>query len=91
MPQHQETGRETTLFRNIEGQALHIPSDYEIPVDRMKIRKDGDRLINEPVQKRRYSKFCWTCVLWALRMNFQRSTRAFCLPRKLSCNGIVDA
>ena len=52
MPQHQDTGREARLFRDNNCQALRIPADYEIPGDRVIIRKDGDRLIIEPVQKK---------------------------------------
>ena len=52
MPQQQDAGREARLFRDNEGQALRIPTAYEIPGDRVIIRKDGDQLIIEPVQKR---------------------------------------
>ena len=52
MSQHQDAGREARLFRNDDCQALRIPADYEIPGDRVMIRRDGDRLIIEPVQKK---------------------------------------
>ena len=52
MPQQKDAGREARLFRDNESQALRIPAAYEIPGDRVIIRKDGDQLIIEPVQKR---------------------------------------
>ena len=52
MPRHQDTGREARLFRDNNCQALRIPADYEIPGDRVMIRRDGERLIIEPVQKK---------------------------------------
>ena len=52
MSQHQDAGREARLFRNNNCQALRIPADYEIPGDHVMIRRDGERLIIEPVQKK---------------------------------------
>ena len=52
MPQQQDTGREARLFQDNESQVLHIPAAYEIPGDRVIIRKDGDRPIIEPVQRK---------------------------------------
>lgn len=52
MPQQQDASREARLFRDNESQVLRIPAAYEISRDRVIIRKDGDRLIIEPVQKR---------------------------------------
>lgn len=52
MPQHQDTGREARLYRYNNCQVLRIPADYEIPGDRVMIRRDGERLIIEPVQKK---------------------------------------
>ena len=50
MPKHQDTGREARLFRDNNRQTLRIPADYEIPGDRVMIRRDGERLIIEPVR-----------------------------------------
>lgn len=50
MPQHQDTGREARLFRDNNCQVLRIPADYEIPGDRVMIRRDGERLIIEPIR-----------------------------------------
>lgn len=43
--------REVRLFRNNRNQALRIPVEFELPGDRAILRKDGDRLIVEPVRK----------------------------------------
>lgn len=42
--------REVRLFRNNRNQAIRIPVDFELPGDRALIRRDGDRLIIEPVR-----------------------------------------
>ncbi len=43
--------RHVKLFRNGRNQALRIPRDFEIKGDEAILRKDGDRLILEPVRK----------------------------------------
>ena len=43
--------REVRLFRNNRNQAVRIPVDFELPGDRALLRKEGDRLILEPVRK----------------------------------------
>ena len=43
--------REVRLFRNNRNQAVRIPVEFELPGDRALLRKDGDRLIIEPVRK----------------------------------------
>ncbi len=45
------SARQVRLFRNNRSQALRIPVDFELPGDRAMIRKDGERLIVEPVRK----------------------------------------
>ena len=56
MPQiHHEssdTKREAKLFRNNKSQAVRIPADFELPGDRVVIRRDGDRLIIEPLARK---------------------------------------
>ncbi|MAC78166.1 MAG: AbrB/MazE/SpoVT family DNA-binding domain-containing protein [Rhodobacteraceae bacterium] len=47
----QSETREVRLFRNNRNQAVRIPVEFELPGDRVLIRKDGDRLIIEPVRK----------------------------------------
>lgn len=42
--------REVRLFRNNRNQAVRIPVDLELPGDRALLRKEGDRLILEPVR-----------------------------------------
>ena len=44
--------REVRLFRNGRNQAVRIPVEFEFDVDRALIRRDGDRLILEPVRER---------------------------------------
>jgi len=48
-----ETERHVRLFRNGRNQALRIPRDFELDGDEAIVRKDGDRLIVEPVRKGR--------------------------------------
>lgn len=43
--------RHVRLFRNGRNQALRIPRDFELEADEAIIRKDGDKLIIEPVAK----------------------------------------
>ena len=43
--------REVRLFRNNRNQAIRIPVEFELPGDRAILRKEGDRLIVEPVRK----------------------------------------
>jgi len=43
--------REVRLFRNNRSQALRIPVDFELPGDMARLRKEGDRLIVEPIRK----------------------------------------
>jgi antitoxin VapB len=45
-------GRQVRLFRNGRNQALRIPREYELPGDEAVVRKEGDRLIVEPVRRR---------------------------------------
>lgn len=51
-PQSQPTMREAKLFRNNKSQAVRIPADFEMPGDRVKIYREGDRLIIEPVRRK---------------------------------------
>ena len=44
--------RHVRLFRNGRNQALRISREFELPGDEAIIRKEGDRLIVEPVKKR---------------------------------------
>ena len=41
--------RATLLFTNGRNQAIRIPRDFELPGKEALIRKDGERLIIEPV------------------------------------------
>ena len=44
--------RHVKLFKNGRNQALRIPREYELPGDEAVIRKEGTKLIIEPVQHR---------------------------------------
>ena len=46
------TERHVRLFRNGRNQALRIPRELELDADEAIIRKDGERLIVEPVKRR---------------------------------------
>lgn len=46
------TERHVSLFKNGRNQALRIPREFELPGNEAVIRKEGDRLIIEPVQRR---------------------------------------
>lgn len=52
MSAHPSSPREARLFRNNRSQAVRIPADFELPGDRVVIRRGGDRLILEPVRPR---------------------------------------
>lgn len=47
------TERHVRLFRNGRNQALRIPRDLELEGDEAILRKEGDRLIIEPIRKGR--------------------------------------
>ena len=51
-----ETERHVRLFRNGRNQALRIPREFELQGNEAIIHKDGDRLIIEPVTRRRLAK-----------------------------------
>ncbi len=52
MPHDDETtGRRVRLFRNGRNQAVRIPREFELAGKEAILRKDGDRLIIEPVTR----------------------------------------
>ncbi|NHO34386.1 antitoxin [Acetobacter fallax] len=50
VPETHPRPREVKLFRNNRSQAVRIPVEFELPGDRVLIRRDGDRLVLEPVK-----------------------------------------
>jgi antitoxin VapB len=46
------TERHVKLFRNGRNQAVRIPREFELPGDQAVMRKEGDRLIVEPLQRK---------------------------------------
>ncbi len=47
-----QTNHHIRLFRNGRNQALRIPRELELDADEATIRKDGERLIIEPIKRR---------------------------------------
>ncbi|HET9122533.1 MAG TPA: hypothetical protein VFN52_03410 [Acidiferrobacteraceae bacterium] len=45
--------RPVRLFRNRRNQALRIPREFEPDASEARIHKEGDRLIVQPIRKRR--------------------------------------
>jgi antitoxin VapB len=45
------TERKVRLFRNGRNQALRIPRDLELPGNEALLRKEGDRLVVEPMPR----------------------------------------
>jgi antitoxin VapB len=43
--------KEAKLFRNNRSQAVRIPVEFELPGDRVLIRREGGKLIIEPVTR----------------------------------------
>ena len=52
-PTQQQGPRRARLFRNGRNQALRIPRELEFPGDEVILHKEDDRLIIEPVARRR--------------------------------------
>jgi antitoxin VapB len=46
------TERHVKLFRNGRNQAVRIPREFELPGEEAIMRKDGDRLIVEPLRRK---------------------------------------
>ena len=46
-----QSERRIRLFKNERNQALRIPKDFELPGDEAIIRKEGGKLIVEPVKR----------------------------------------
>ncbi|MFZ5670824.1 MAG: antitoxin [Pseudomonadota bacterium] len=44
--------RKVSLFRNGRNQAVRIPREFELPGDEAVMRKEGDRLVLEPVRRK---------------------------------------
>ncbi len=45
--------RRVRLFRNGRNQAVRIPVEFELPGDTALMRREGDRLVIEPIAKSR--------------------------------------
>jgi antitoxin VapB len=51
--EHPTEARRASLFRNGRNQALRIPRVFELPGDEVMVYREGNRLIIEPVTKKR--------------------------------------
>lgn len=49
IPKPASRPREAKLFRNNRSQAVRIPAEFELPGDRVLIRREGGKLIIEPL------------------------------------------
>ena len=47
--------RHVRLFRDGRGQTIQIPAEFELPRDEALMRRDGERLVIEPLAKRSLS------------------------------------
>ncbi|MSQ20490.1 MAG: AbrB/MazE/SpoVT family DNA-binding domain-containing protein [Betaproteobacteria bacterium] len=50
-PDKARTSRAVRLFKNGRSQALRIPKEFELPGNQATIRREGDRLIVEPLKR----------------------------------------
>ena len=55
--------REVKLFRNGRNQAVRIPVEFELPGKEAVMRKEGDRLILEPVRPKKMGLFEYLATL----------------------------
>lgn len=53
--------RHVRLFRNGRNQAIRIPREFELPGNEAIIRREGDRLIIEPLQRASLLAFLANC------------------------------
>ncbi len=56
--------RHVRFFRNGRNQAVRIPVEFEMPGEEAVMRKDGDRLVIEPVKKTDLLEWLATIEPW---------------------------
>jgi antitoxin VapB len=56
--------RRVRLFRSGPNQAVRIPVEFELPGDEAILRRDGDRLVLEPVKKTSFLEFLDSLEPW---------------------------
>lgn len=56
--------RHVRFFRNGRNQAVRIPVEFEMPGDEAIMRKEGDRLVIEPVKKTDLLEWLATLEPW---------------------------
>ena len=59
-----QTERHVRLFRNGRNQALRIPREFELAGNEAIIRKEGEKLIIEPVKENRLSELLASWEPW---------------------------
>lgn len=47
------------LFRNGRSQAVRLPKDFRFPGDEVRIRREGDAVILEPLQRKAWPRGYW--------------------------------
>jgi antitoxin VapB len=56
--------RRVRLFRNGRNQAVRIPVEFELPGDEAILRREGDRLVLEPLRKKSLLRLLETLEPW---------------------------
>ena len=47
------------LFRNGRSQAVRLPKDFRFPGDEVRIRREGDTVVLEPLQRKAWPRGYW--------------------------------
>ena len=47
------------LFRNGRSQAVRLPKDFRFPGDEVRIRREGDAVVLEPLQRKAWPRGYW--------------------------------
>jgi antitoxin VapB len=58
--------RTAKLFRHGRSQAVRLPKDFRLPVAEVKISRDGDKVILEPLAPKAFDVVAWRAQLRAL-------------------------
>lgn len=51
LPRSADGSRPVSLFRNGRSQAVRIPKEFELPGQQAVMRREGDRLVIEPLER----------------------------------------
>jgi antitoxin VapB len=72
MPNHSQRARHVRVFKNGRNRAVRIPREFEFPGDDAIMRKEGNKLIIEPVPPK--SLLLLLATLKPLREDFPSTT-----------------